>query len=160
VTEIDLRRANKGDIEQLIQRRWEVCAEEGVTDTSDENLRARYEEALQAFLEQYIEEEQCQIIVAVAGTEIVATSTLWLFPILPWPGDVNQWLGFVTNVYTVPAYRRQRLALRLMDRIKEVARQHAVTELLLETSEMAAPMYDQLGFRPSKVFQLGLERRP
>ncbi len=153
-----IRRAVAADIPSLIRLRWEVCVEQGAADPADAASYRAYHDALEAFLRHHVADEPCQIWVAEAGGEIVATSTLWLFPVLPWPRGLDQWYGYVTNVYTVPAFRRRGLARRLMERLREVAAEHGATELLLETSAEAAPLYERLGFRPSRI--LGLPLRP
>lgn len=152
--DLTVRRTVASDIPALIKLRWDVCVEQGVADPSDAANHRAYEQALRAFLERHIAEDACQFWVAEGGGEIITTSTLWLAPVLPWPGGLNQWYGYVTNVYTVPGYRRQGLARRLMEKLREVAANHGATELLLETTPEAAPLYEQLGFRQIEILAL------
>lgn len=156
MTDVTIRRAVADDVPDLVKLRWDVCVEQGVADPADADSFARYDQALRAFLARHIAEDACQIHVAVIGGEIVATSTLWLFPVLPWPGGLSQWQGYVTNVYTVPAYRRRGIARRLMATLERVAREHGATALLLETSAEAAPLYAELGFAAGPVLKRSL----
>ncbi|MCL5961804.1 MAG: GNAT family N-acetyltransferase, partial [Chloroflexi bacterium] len=148
MTDIVVRPTDLTDIPSLIKLRWDVCVEQGAADPADERSYRRYSQALRAFLERNLLEEQCQIIVASGGDEIVGTSTLWLFPILPWPGGLNEWHGYVTNVYVIPSHRRQGIARRLMEALKQVAQQHGASALLLEASPDSARLYQQMGFTP------------
>lgn len=160
MTDITVRRAGRADIAQVIRLRWDVCVEQGVADPNDVDLYRRYERALRDFLDRYIEDDQCWIVVAADGDRIVATSTLWLTPVLPWPGGLNEWHGYVTNVYTIPPYRRRGIARRLMETLREIATQREVSVLQLETTPESEPLYREMGFVPSRIQELRLTGGP
>ncbi|MDI3341812.1 MAG: GNAT family N-acetyltransferase [Sphaerobacter sp.] len=156
--DIHIRRAERRDIPALIRLRWDTCVEQGVADQADQARHARYAAALHAFLARWIDDAQCWVFVAVdAGTgQVVATAALWRWPILPWPGGLAEWQGYVTGAYTVPAYRRRGIARSLMATVRETAAALGVTRLLLETTPMSAPLYQELGFVPSRFVELRL----
>ena len=57
--------------------------------------------------------------------------------------------GYVTNVYTRPAYRNRGIGAALMAYVKEWACQEKLEILILWPSQKAAPFYYRAGFRPS-----------
>lgn len=159
VSGIEIRRAGRRDIEDVVRLRWDVCVEQGVADPVDVAGHARYAAALRDFLLRWIDDEQCRVFIAVDGEsqEVVVTAALWLWPVLPWPGGLDQWQGHVTGVYTVPGYRRRGIARRLMAAVREAAVAHGATRLLLETTPMSAPLYRDLGFVPGGMVELCLD---
>lgn len=159
---ITIRRARHGDIPDVIRLRWDMCVEQGYADPADHDLRRRYEAAAEAFLRRWIADEQCWIVVAVdddAG-ETVGQAVLWLQPGLPWPGGLSYCRGEVGGVYTVPAYRRRGVARRMMEAIHAIATERGATVLHLETTPMSEALYRDLGYAPSEVQALWLQRVP
>lgn len=158
MSEVLIRRATQADIPDLIQLRWDVYVEQGVADPADHDRYRDYAAAFRDFLVRWIDDVQCQTYVAVDPDTgaVVATGTLWLYPILPWPGGFHDRHGYVTNVYTIPAYRRRGIARRLMERLQAVASEQGATRLLLEMTPMSAPLYVSMGFVPSSLRELRL----
>ena len=156
---IEVRRAGRGDIADVVRLRWEMCVEQGVADADDQEGYDRYAAALHDFLERWIDDEQCRVFVAVdeGSWKRVAMAALWLWPVLPWPGGLAQWQGHVTSVYTIPGYRRRGIARRLMAAVRDAAAAHGATRLVLETTPMSAPLYQDLGFVASRIVELRLD---
>jgi ribosomal protein S18 acetylase RimI-like enzyme len=147
------RRATSVDIPALTALRWDMCYEQGVAKAAD---RPAYESALTTFLAEHLDHDECQIWVVEAADGIIANAMMWLYPMLPRPGVPHDWHGYVTNVYTRPAYRRRGLARRLMEALADAARQHGATQLSLETTPEAQHLYFRLGYQSSEALQLSL----
>ena len=64
--------------------------------------------------------------------------------------------GFVSSVYTQPAYRRQGISRRLMEMLIDEARTLRIDRLILWASDMGRPLYESLGFEPSWGMELNL----
>jgi GNAT superfamily N-acetyltransferase len=64
--------------------------------------------------------------------------------------------GFVSSVYTVPEYRRQGIARRLMTDLLAWAEAEGLSRLILWSSDMGRPLYEDLGFIPSRGMELNL----
>ena len=155
---IEIRQASHEDVPTLIKLRWEIFVEHGVTDGQNELIRRRYERTFREFLDQHLDQSQCQFWVALAEGQIIATATLWLFPILPWPGNLNEWHGQISNLYTVPSYRRLGIARQMLETLRQVAEQAHVTSLLVEQpSSLTSPLYSSLGYKPASYVNLKLD---
>ena len=153
---IEIRQAEMSDINSLLKLRWEACVEQGLADAQNEVLRRKYERSFREFLEQNLEQPQCQFWLALTGQNIIATATLWLFPILPWPGNVNEWYGYVSNLYTIPAYRHLGVATQMMETLRQVGEQNKVTTLLLQPGPEKPDLYERLGYKPADYVKLNL----
>ncbi len=71
--------------------------------------------------------------------------------------DPQRRRGLVTGVYTQPAYRRQGIGRQLMERLVAHARERHITRLVLWASQMGAPLYEQVGFVPSRAMEWNLD---
>jgi GNAT superfamily N-acetyltransferase len=97
-----------------------------------------------------------RVWLAEADGEAVACVLLvwWVLP--PKFGRVTRKRGFVSSVFTRPAYRRQGIARRLMQMLIASAREEGVERLILWSSEMGRPLYEELGFTGSRGLELNL----
>lgn len=50
------------------------------------------------------------------------------------------------NMHTSPEYRRQGIAFHTLDLLVEKAKQHGVSEVTLEATDMGRPLYEKYGF--------------
>ncbi len=154
-----MRQATVNDIPVLIQMRWDMKVEQGLVDVSNMDSQSldqyrNYEQAMLNFLDTYLSRNECQIWLALDDTIPVATAALWLFPQLPWAGGLNEWRGYVSNLYTLPTYRRMGIGTQLMKAIREVAAAYGVVELLLDAEPDSTSIYHRLGFVPSQLLAM------
>jgi GNAT superfamily N-acetyltransferase len=64
--------------------------------------------------------------------------------------------GCVSSVYTVPEFRRQGIARRVMMDLLAWAEAEGLSRLILWASDMGRPLYVDLGFIPSRGMELNL----
>jgi GNAT superfamily N-acetyltransferase len=74
----------------------------------------------------------------------------------PYPGNATGLDGYVTNMYTLPAYRRRGLARQLLEVLIAHARQVGIKRLFLESSREGQQLYEGFGFRLSRGMELTL----
>jgi ribosomal protein S18 acetylase RimI-like enzyme len=153
MSELAARRATSADVPSLTALRWDMCYEQGVANPAD---RPTYESALAGFLAEHLRHDDCQIWVVECADGIIANATIWLYPMLPRPGVLRDWHGYVTNVYTRPAYRRRGVARQLMEALAHAAKERGVTQLSLETTPEGESLYRTLGYQPSATLVLSL----
>jgi GNAT superfamily N-acetyltransferase len=103
--------------------------------------------AMELWLRHAIPANTYRAWVAVAGNgAIVAGSGLIVIPWPPGPMSMDPRCGFVFNVYTEPAHRKQGLARRLMDTMHEWCRAEGIERVVLNASEFGKPLYDTMGY--------------
>jgi len=149
---ITYREATPGDIEALAMLRFEMEVERGNAPLDP----ADYTEAYSASTRDEIEGRRHRAWLALADDQAVACVLLvwWVLP-----PNFDKFLrkrGFVSSVYTRPSYRRQGIARQLMRLLIAGAREEGVGRLILWSSEMGRPLYEQLGFSGSRALELNL----
>ncbi len=85
------------------------------------------------------------LAVTEAG-EVAAGSGLVVIPWPPGPMTMDPRCGFIFNVYTDPAHRKQGLAHRLMTTMHDWCRAEGIERVVLNTSAFGRPLYEQLGY--------------
>lgn len=84
---------------------------------------------------------------AQSGTgEVVAGGGLLIIPWPPGPITVDPRCGFIFNVYTRPAHRKQGLARRLMEAMHDYCRAEGIERVVLNASVFGKPLYDAMGY--------------
>ncbi|MBF6589820.1 MAG: GNAT family N-acetyltransferase [Ktedonobacterales bacterium] len=155
MTAVTYRAATEADLETLAALRWEMEIER-----HDAPLRPRGE-FIAAFIAAFIAETRdelargahCAWLAEVNGEAVACVLLIW-WQMPPNMGRLRRRRGFVSSVYTQPAYRRQGIARHLMTLLIEHARQLSIHRLILWSSEMGRPLYEDLGFLPSGGLEL------
>jgi ribosomal protein S18 acetylase RimI-like enzyme len=152
MTTITYRAATAADLPALSALRWRMETEmRGVTGTSDDFAEA-YKNATLAEIERGAHQPWLAEIDGVAVA--CAILVVWIVP--PHIGETMRKRGFVSSVYTLPEYRRRGISTHLMTRLMDSAREQGIHRLILWASEMGAPVYESLGFAPSRALEINL----
>ena len=77
---------------------------------------------------------------------VVAGGGLIVIPWPPGPFSMDPRCGFVFNVYTEPAHRKQGLGRRLMAAMHEWCRGEGIERVVLNASTFGQPMYTEMGY--------------
>jgi len=88
---------------------------------------------------------------------IAASGALKFTDWLPRPDGQRRGLVYVHSVYTVPEYRRQGLARRLLKAMIDYCRDNGWPRISLHASDMGRGLYEDLGFKPTNEMRLVLE---
>lgn len=140
------RRADAADAELLTVMRLEMRKERetAVCPVSEEEFRR----SNLSFFRTQIASGRFIAFIAYEGDQAAACSGLSIEIHPPTYGNPGGKSGYVTNMYTRPAWRRRGLAALLLDRLAETARQEGCAALRLNASAMGKPVYLRYGFRP------------
>jgi GNAT superfamily N-acetyltransferase len=152
---ITYRAAVAADLETLAVLRWESETERHEHEewpwTREQFIAACVEETRDA-LEQGVH----RAWLAEAGGEAVACALLVWWVVPPNMRELHRKRGFVSNVYTRPAYRRQGISRVLITMLIADARRMGLHRLVLWASDMGRPLYESLGFIPCRGLELDL----
>lgn len=145
--EFKFRKAEKIDIEQLVDMRIEYLKEDlGETAICDEvQLRTN----LQIFFEEHLNKD-IDAFVALFENEIVSTSFTSYYFRLPHPDFPKGKAGVPINGYTKPMYRKKGLAGFLLKLSADYAKDLDVELLNMEVTEKGLPVCKEIGFRQIK----------
>jgi len=154
--ELTYRAATADDAETIARLRWEMETER---HTADERLVSEAAFVAQAsdILHAELARGGYRVWLAEADGQVVACVVLMCWLVMPSVERLNRSRGMVSSVYTKPAYRRQGIARRLMETLIADARQRTMQRLILWASEMGRPLYEDLGFAPSRGYELEIE---
>ena len=150
-----LKRAEVKDAELLTEMRLEMRKEResAVCSVSDEEF---YRSTLD-FFRTHLADGSFISYIVWAGDQAAACSGLSIQvhpPTYENPGGKH---GYITNMYTHPAWRRMGIARLLVDQLAEAARQEGCAQLFLNASPMGRSVYVRYGFQPvngEMVFKL------
>ena len=81
--------------------------------------------------------------------EVVGGAGLIVIPWPPGPISMDPRCGFVFNVYTNPAHRKQGLARRLMDTVHDYCRAEGLERMVLNASTFGQSLYESMGYVPT-----------
>lgn len=89
---------------------------------------------------------------ALEGGVIVATGGLCLYRLPPSGSNPSGNVAYVTNMFTLPAYRRRGIATALLERILGEARGRGCAVARLHASADGEGLYRKFGFTPSEGY--------
>lgn len=87
--------------------------------------------------------------------EVVASATTALFVRPPYPGNLAGREGYLLNMYTLPAHRRQGLAGALLDQMADYAVAQQLGRVWLHASDEGRPLYERIGFVANPSYPSG-----
>ncbi len=161
--QITHRLATNADVPELAAMRWEFGMEsaqaEGLVPTHD---RETLVQTCIAFLRRELASGRWGIWVAVADGQIVSHIYVQVMIKVPKINRLVNHDGYVTNVYTRPAYRNQGIGAELMRHAVDWAAEQDLATLYVWPSAESIPFYKRTGFTESDALQLDSpqERNP
>jgi GNAT superfamily N-acetyltransferase len=151
-----LRRATADDIDVLARLRLEMQREVATKDVEVDWIALR--EAYHSYLLEALPVEEFVVFVAEADGTIIATSGLSFVSRPPSASSPLRCEGYVTNMYTVPAWRGRGVATALLQAAMEHAKHEGARLVFLHTSDAGRHVYEGIGFAKNpRYMQLKLE---
>ena len=133
------------DIPVLCEIRKQQLIDEGIAPAAD------IDEELARFFEEKIKDGSLvEWLMEDHGTVIATAAVLFMeFP--PTYTNPSGIRGYITNMYTAPAYRGKGIAASLLGNLKEEAVRRGVTHLWLHASALGKPVYKRAGFTEAET---------
>jgi GNAT superfamily N-acetyltransferase len=144
VDSVPIRRATVDDIEALVELRVAMQRENVADDVEVE--WAAVGEACRRYFAETLPPELFVVFVTEAEGRIIATSGLSFVSRPPGSTSYSQSEGYVTNVYTVPAWRGKGVATAVLNSTIEYAKEQGARLVYLHTSDSGRSVYQKLGF--------------
>jgi GNAT superfamily N-acetyltransferase len=138
------RLATPADFDQLARLRWDFRAE--YTADPPPIAWEDFLEAMRAFLREAFESGMWAVWVAEADGQVVAQAFIQRIRKVPRPAALERYFGYVTNVYTRPAFRNQGVGAELMRQVQAWAKEQQLEMLVLWPSKKAVSFYERAGF--------------
>lgn len=141
---MNIRLAERRDIERLLDLRLDFFRE-CFEPQSAEDI-ARLTRALRAYFEEHLDNDFLAVLAETPAGEVAAAAFLTVVERAPSPAVPNGRIGDVGNVLVYPAYRRQGLATRVMNRLIEEGRSRGLSRIDLAATPAGRAVYLKLGF--------------
>jgi len=137
-----IRKATVSDIPHIVDHRELMFREMGIPAEFDD-MKVATDLWLRHALPSHI--YRGWMAVSPAG-DVVGGGGLIVIPWPPGPMTMDPRCGFVFNVYTAPAHRKQGLGRRLMDAMHDYCRAEGIERVVLNASVFGKPLYDAIGY--------------
>lgn len=152
---MNFRTALPADIPTLAAMRWDFRTEP--LHVLPACPRDDFIAACTAFLQRALAGPLWVVWLAEEDGQIVSHIYIHIIEKVPNPHSLHPRFGYVTNVYTRPAYRNQGIGAQLMQRVKAWAEEQDLEMLVLWPSRRSVPFYQRAGFiRPNDMLTLNL----
>lgn len=154
-----IRLADPDDVAELARLRWEFVLE----DTQHAPEQTNFEEFASAvgnFFSNRIEERKLAVFVAEVDGLLVSNLWVEIVDKVPSPNvSMGAW-GYVTNVYTEPAYRGSGIGTKILEVAIRWASLKRLELLIVWPSENSVDFYRRAGFSSNPMLmELGLPER-
>ncbi len=113
----------------------------------DEKVAAILHTNLERYFRDAIRSNAYTGILAKAGNEVVATGGMVF---REQPGSFKNPSGrtaYILNMYTVPAFRRNGISTKVLNKLLDIARQNGITSFELHATSDGEPVYQKCGFQ-------------
>jgi GNAT superfamily N-acetyltransferase len=144
---MNYRLAADSDLPELAGMRWDFRTE--IHPIPEGATRDAFIPPCVDFLRDALASGRWLFWIAEENGQIVSQIFVQRIRKMPRPGKLLAEFGYVTNVYTLPAFRGRGIGAVLMAYVKEWAHQEKLDILILWPSQKARPFYHRAGFRPS-----------
>ncbi len=136
--------AREDDLTELASMRWDFRTEEEPAPVG--MSRETFVAACQEFLRRGLHDGRWTYWVAEREGQIIAHIYVQRIAKVPKPSRLDDAFGYVTNVYTRPAYRGQGIGTALMERVQTWACEQDLELLIVWPSETSVSFYQRAGF--------------
>ena len=142
---IRYRNATIDDIDYLVESRLEFIN----ISFNDENYEL-IKSNLYIYFKHGLNEKQCDIILAEADSLVIGTGIIFYYDSVP--SLFNPWgkTAYITSMFVNEKYRRQGIALTILDKLIKIALLKDCHVFLLQESDIGKPLYEKYGFHEGK----------
>lgn len=153
--EIVFRAARLEDVSELVNLRFLAISEALGGDTNQRT--PEFETLVCEYFLKSLSDQTYFGAVAEVGGQLVSNNGLVLYRKPPAFKGTSGLVGYVTNVYTKPEFRRRGIASELMKLLVEYAKRAGAGKIHLGTTDEGRGLYHKFGFKDLAI--PGLELR-
>ena len=138
------QRAGKEDLDLLADTRIQVLRAANRLD-DDVDMSWVRRESYEYYAKSLGDRTHCAYLV-FDKDRFVGAGGVSFYRVMPTYHNPTGWKAYIMNMYTHPEYRRQGIALHMLDLLVKEARQAGIGFISLEATEMGRPLYEKYGF--------------
>ncbi len=150
------RQATRRDAPALAQMRWDFTAEDDFISAAA--TIEDFTDCFGQFLDYALSSGRWCIWVAEDNGQLVSHIFLQAIEKVPRPGREERQFGWVTNVFTIPAYRNKGVGSQLMERAADWCKARNLELMVVWPTQQSVPYYQRAGFEyPIQLLQYPLD---
>jgi len=138
-----LRRATVDDMPYFIESRKVILGRED--DNSIDNILTEY-------FTNALRDNIMIAWVAEDNGQVISTVCIIICPHVPNFDNLTGKVAYLTNMHTVPSYRGQAIATKLMSEAINDIKEQGIKKILLNSTDVGKPMYEKLGFIKNECY--------
>lgn len=154
--DVIIRQASQNDIPELLRHRRGMYQDMGYNDAG---ALANMVSTCEPYFVQALANGTLRGWLACAGDRVVAGGAILISPWPSHPYDGQCRRATILNMYTDREFRRQGIALRLLQTMIDWCRKEGFAHVTLHASDMGRPLYESLGFVPTNEMRLDLRAK-
>ncbi len=153
---MEFRRATETDIKGLVENRMEF-----IYSIKNIHQPKSFEYLTHEYIKENMKSESLVAWIAIDEKKVVSACILCVTQQLPLPISINGKIGYLYNVYTVSKYRRQGLAIKLLEKLKEYSVLNGISSVNLTATNDGIELYKKAGFvQIESEMRLSVEKCP
>jgi len=150
-----IRKATINDMETLVKLRVDFLRNNSNLDCLDNEELLKLK--LRDYYRKWLPGGGFVAFIAEDGDAVYSTAFLSVAERPPRDADASCLVGTVYNVFTYPQYRRKGMATKVMNTLLEEAKALGLAAVELMATDDGKPLYEKLGFTPSKHTSMRLK---
>jgi GNAT superfamily N-acetyltransferase len=142
--EIEFKKVGIEHLEILVDLRIEFIKD--IHPEIDLQLLEKIQKATLTYFNDLLKNNSYIGFIGKNNDEIICTAGLLIYYLPPLNNENYRKIGHVLNFYTKPAYRKKGIGLKLMNYIKDKAKEEKINRLVLNSTKMGFSIYKKAGF--------------
>ena len=144
ITEFEYRKASINDLDLLVKTRLEVLrAANGLDSTVD---MSKVEGESYLYYRNALENGFHTAYLVFDGNLFIGAGGISYYTVMPTFHNPSGEKAYIMNMYTKPDYRRKGIATKTLDLLVRDAKEHGVTAISLEATDIGRKLYEKYGF--------------
>lgn len=140
----DYKRATLEDIDELVRTR--IIVLRAANKLSDEADMTKVEQESYAYYKWALETGEHIAYLVYDNDTFIGAGGVSFYQVMPTFHNPTGKKAYIMNMYTAPEYRRQKIAFHTLDLLVKAAKEHGVSQISLEATEMGRTLYEKYGF--------------
>lgn len=146
---LQFRKAAADDLEMLVTSRIEMLKAANPTLPDADFVKAA--ESCRIYYLKSLEEDIHIAYLAFDGDVFAGCGGVSFYQVLPNCKNPSGMNAYIMNIYTVPGFRGQGIATKIVDLLVKEALLRGIHEISLKATDMGRPVYERYGFQKDEA---------
>lgn len=140
----EYRKATIEDIDELVRTR--IIVLRAANKLTDDVNMTKVEQESYTYYKQALENGGHIAYLVYDGKKFIGAGGVSFYQVMPTYHNPTGKKAYIMNMYTNTEYRRQGVAYHTLDLLVKDAKEHGVSQIGLEATDMGRPLYEKYGF--------------